>query len=294
MLLGALEAGGTKMVLSLGDENGNITERKSIPTASPEATMPQIIDFFKRYDIKALGIGSFGPVDLDKSSSTYGYITTTPKLFWRDYPIMPELKKALGVPMGFDTDVDVAAIAEHRLGAARGLSSSLYVTIGTGVGGGVIVENRVLHGAMHTELGHIVMRPHPDDPMPEGSCPFHKGCLEGMASGTAMAARWHVKAQTLPDDHFAWTLEAYYLGQMCANAALMYSPHRIILGGGVMHRQSLFPLVRKATQAFLNAYIKLPQLNAGIDDYIVPPKLGDNAGAVGALLLAAEALKFQQ
>lgn len=291
MLLGALEAGGTKMVLSLGDENGNITERTSLPTTTPEETMPRIIDFFKQYDIDALGVGSFGPVDLDENSPTYGYITTTPKLLWGNYPLRPKLLEALGVPVGFDTDVNVAAISEHALGAARGLSSCLYVTIGTGVGGGVVIDNKILHGLIHPELGHMIMRPHPEDPLPEGSCPFHKGCLEGMGSGTAIEARWHQKAATLPDDHIAWEIEAHYLGQMCANAVLMYSPHRIVLGGGVMHKLHLFPMVRRATQEFLNGYVKLPELGERIDEYIVPPALGDNAGAVGALLVAADALR---
>ena len=291
MLLGALEAGGTKMVLSTGDENGNVFERESIPTTSPAETMPAIIDFFTRHKVDALGVGSFGPVDLDRQSPTYGYITTTPKKLWVNYPLYGTLKEALGIPVGFDTDVNAAAISEHAMGAGKGLSSCLYVTVGTGIGGGVVVDGHILHGAMHTELGHIVMRVHPDDPMPKGCCYCHEGCLEGLASGTAIEARWQVKAATLPDGHFAWELEAYYLGQMCANAVLLYSPHRIVLGGGVMHKQHLFPMVRRATQQFLNGYVSIPQVNEGIDEFIVPPALGDNAGAAGALLLAAEALK---
>lgn len=291
MLLGALEAGGTKMVLSTGDENGNVFERESIPTTSPAETMPAIIDFFTRHKVDALGVGSFGPVDLDRQSPTYGYITTTPKKLWVNYPLYGTLREALGIPVGFDTDVNAAAISEHAMGAGKGLSSCLYVTVGTGIGGGVVMDGHILHGAMHTELGHIVMRVHPDDPMPKGCCYCHEGCLEGLASGTAIEARWQVKAATLPDDHFAWELEAYYLGQMCANAVLLYSPHRIVLGGGVMHKLHLFPMVRRATQQFLNGYVSIPQVNEGIDEFIVPPALGDNAGAAGALLLAAEALK---
>lgn len=290
MLLGALEAGGTKMVLSTGDENGNVLERMSLPTTTPDETMPAIIDFFKNKRIEALGVGSFGPVDLDENSPKYGYITTTPKQHWGYYPLRGVLADALGVPVGFDTDVNAAAISEYALGAGKGLSSCLYVTVGTGVGGGMVVDGKILHGAMHPELGHIIMRVHKDDPMPKGCCRFHEGCLEGLASGTAIEARWQVKAHTLPDDHFAWELEAYYLGQMCANAVLMYSPHRIVLGGGVMHKLHLFPMVRKATQEFLNGYVQLEQIIKDIDSYIVPPALGDNAGAAGALLLAAQAL----
>lgn len=291
MLLGALEAGGTKMVLSTGDEHGNIFERESIPTTKPDETMPAIIEFFKAKAISALGVGSFGPVDLDKSSPTYGYITTTPKLPWQNYPLQPELKRALGIPVGFDTDVNAAAISEHEMGAGKGLKSLLYVTIGTGVGGGVIIENNVLHGAMHSELGHIMLRVHPDDPMPKGNCPFHESCLEGLAAGPAIEARYNCKAVTLPDDHQAWVLEAYYLGQMCADAVVMYAPHRIVLGGGVMHKSFLFPMIRENTRRFLNGYINIPQIMKDIDEYIVPPALGDNAGAVGALLLAKKALE---
>ena len=290
MLLGALEAGGTKMVLSTGDEKGNVFERISLPTNAPAETMPAIIDFFKNKNIEALGVGTFGPVDLDPQSATYGYITTTPKTPWVNYPLYDTLKNALNVPVGLDTDVDAAAISEHAQGAAKGLSSCLYVTVGTGIGGGIVTNNRILHGAMHTELGHIIMRPHKNDPMPHGCCHYHDGCLEGLASGTAIEARWHVKAVTLPDDHFAWELEAYYLGQMCANAVLLYSPHRIVLGGGVMHKQHLFPMICKNTQQFLNGYVKIPQIMDDIDSYIVPPALGDNAGAIGALLLGADAL----
>ena len=291
MLLGALEAGGTKMVLSTGDEHGNIFERISLPTTTPAETMPGIIDFFKGKGIEALGVGSFGPVDLNRASATYGYITTTPKRPWANFPLYSTLKDALGVPVGFDTDVDAAAISEHAMGAAKGLSSCLYVTVGTGIGGGLVTDNRILHGAMHTELGHIMLRVHKDDPMPHGCCHFHDGCLEGLASGTAIEARWNVKASTLPDDHFAWELEAYYLGQMCANAVVMYSPHRIVLGGGVMHKTHLFPMIRKNTRDFLNGYVNIPEIMENIDSYIVPPALGDNAGAIGALILAADALK---
>ena len=291
MLLGALEAGGTKMVMSTGDENGNIIERVSIPTRTPSETMPEMIAFFRGKAIKALGVGSFGPVNLDPDSPRYGYITTTPKLPWQFYPLRSELEAALGIPVGFDTDVNVAAIGESELGAGRGKKSLLYVTIGTGIGGGVILDNKPLHGAMHPELGHIILSAHPDDPMPQGSCPFHRGCLEGLASGPSIEARWGISARDLPDDHFGWELEAYYLGQLCADAIYMYSPHIIVLGGGVMHKAFLFDRLRSYTQEFLHGYIAMDQVKEGIADYIVPPALGDNAGATGALLLARKALE---
>lgn len=290
MRLGALEAGGTKMVCSIGDETGRVFSRVSYPTLSPAETMPKLISFFRDEGIEALGVGSFGPVDLHEDSPTYGYITSTPKPGWADYPFLPELRGALNVPCGFDTDVNAAAIAEHRLGAAKGLSSCVYVTVGTGVGGGIIVGNKILHGLTHPELGHFRLVAHPDDPAPRGFCPFHEGCLEGMANGPAILKRWGTPAQELPPDHFAWTLESYYLAQMCATLILILSPEKIILGGGVMQQEHLFPRIRKQTQELLNGYVRAPAVMDFIDDYIVAPGLGVNSGVTGALLLAADAL----
>lgn len=289
LLFGALEAGGTKMVMSILDGNGTMLERVSIPTRTPEGTMPEMIDFFKAHHICALGIGCFGPLDLNPASPTYGSITATPKLAWRNYPLLPEFTRALNVPIQLDTDVNGAALAESRLGAAKGLGSCVYVTIGTGIGGGVVIGGQCVHGLMHPELGHQLIAPEATDPTPEGFCPYHRRCLEGLASGPAIMKRWGTPAQDLPEDHPAWALEASYLAQMCVNAMVTFSPEKIILGGGVMHKDFLFPMIREKTLQLLGGYISSPVVDAGLTDYIVSPGLGDNSGVMGAWLLALSA-----
>ena len=286
---GALEAGGTKMVLSVLDEAGTILERVSMPTGTPEDTMPGMIAFFREHPVKALGIGCFGPLDLNPQSPTYGSIAATPKLAWRDYPIVPAFREALGIPIGLDTDVNGAALAEARLGAAKGLDSCLYVTIGTGVGGGLIIGGKPVHGLTHPELGHMLLAPEPDDPTPDGFCPYHKHCLEGLAAGPAIQKRWGIPAQELPQEHPAWALEVSYIAQMCLNAIMAFSPEKIILGGGVMQQQFLFPLIRAKTLELLGGYLCSPVVERGLEDYIVPPGLGVNSGVMGAYLLAREA-----
>lgn len=291
MRLGALEAGGTKMVCAIGDEHGNVIERASFPTRMPEETMPDIINYFKDKGIEALGIGSFGPLNLDENDPNFGDITTTPKPGWKDYPLRRELMKALNVPVGIDTDVNAAALAEAKLGAGNGIDSLVYYTIGTGIGGGAVVAGKLLHGLVHPEMGHILLRPVENDPTPKGFCPYHDGCLEGMANGPAIEKRWGVSAKELPADHIAWDIEAEYLAQMCANTTVMLSPKKIVLGGGVMHQMHLFPKIRKRTLELLNGYVAHKAVLEDIDNYIVPPALGDNAGAVGSLLLALEAME---
>jgi len=286
---GALEAGGTKMVLSVLDENGHIIKRESIPTTTPEDTMPKMIAFFRENPVEALGIGSFGPVDLHPESPTYGYITSTPKLAWRNYPILGAFRDALGIPVGFDTDVNAAGISEHKLGAGKGLDNCMYVTIGTGIGAGLIINGKPVHGLIHSELGHMFLTPDPADPTPEGFCPYHKHCLEGLAAGPAINKRWGVPAQELPADHPAWELETTYIAQMCHNAIMAFSPEKIILGGGVMQQMHLFPIIRRKVVDMLNGYICSPVVEGGLEDYIVPPGLGVNSGVMGAYLLAREA-----
>lgn len=288
-IYGALEAGGTKMVLSRLDENGVMLNRESIPTQTPETTMPAMIRFFRDRPIDALGIGCFGPLDLSPASPTYGAITATPKLSWRNYPILTEFRRQLGVPALLDTDVNAAALAEATLGAARGLGSCLYVTVGTGVGGGVVIDGKPRHGLTHPELGHMLLTPEKDDPMPEGVCPYHAHCLEGLAAGPAIAKRWGRPAQELPPEHPAWALEAAYLAQMCHNAIMTLSPEKIILGGGVMQQEFLFPLIREKTLALLNGYVCHDAVDHGLADYIVAPGLGVNSGVMGAYLLARQA-----
>ncbi len=288
--IGALEAGGTKMVLGVYDETGTELERLSLPTRTPEETVPPMRVFFEKHGIDALGVGSFGPLSLDPAAPNYGSITTTPKLAWRDYPLLSALLDGRGLPSAIDTDVNAAVLAEAELGAARGLSDAVYVTVGTGVGGGVLSGGRLVHGLLHPEVGHMLLRPHPDDPNPRGVCPYHDGCLEGLAAGPALAARAGGDARALPDGHPAFVVEADYLAQMCVNLILTVSPKKIILGGGVMQRQALFPMIRARTRELLNGYVQAEAILSHTDDYIVPPALYPVSGLVGAYLLGKKAL----
>ena len=291
MKLGAIEAGGTKFVVCIGDEFGNVIERDSFPTETPEETMANIFKFFDGKDIEALGVGCFGPIDPDLNSPTYGYITTTPKPGWGNFNIMGALKERYDIPMGFDTDVNGAALGEAYFGAAKGLDSALYMTIGTGIGCGAIVEGNLVHGLLHPEMGHMNMIVREDDTY-AGKCPFHGTCFEGLAAGPAIEARWGKKGFELPADHPAWDLEAYYIGQALATYVLVISPKKIILGGGVSQQKQMFPLSHKYLREFLNGYIQKDEiLTDKIDDYIVSPALGDNAGVCGALALAKQALE---
>lgn len=287
-LYGALEAGGTKMVCAVGDENGRILERVSIPTGTPADTMPPMLDFFRGKGISALGIGCFGPVDLNRDSRTYGFITSTPKLAWQNYDIVGAFRQGLGVPVGFDTDVNAAALGEATWGCTRDVANSIYVTVGTGIGAGVIVNGKPLHGMMHPEGGHILVSRHPDDPLPEGCCPFHKNCLEGLAAGPSLEKRWGVRGAELSDRKEVWELEAWYLGQAMANYILLLSPERIVLGGGVMHQPCLLNLVRQETGKALNGYVRTERL-ADMEHYIVGVSLNDNQGVMGAVKLAMDA-----
>lgn len=289
MRIGALEAGGTKMVCAIGDETGKIYEQESFPTVTPEETLPQLLDYFKGKEIEALGIACFGPIDLDRDSDTYGYITTTPKTAWMNTDIAGYFANGLNVPVGFDTDVNGSLLGEVTYGQAKGLGDAVYYTIGTGVGAGVMSGGKLVHGAMHPEAGHMLLRVREDDPMPEGICPFHGACLEGMAAGPAIEKRWGKKAVELTDDAKVWDLEAYYLAQCMVTTTLMLSPKIIILGGGVMHQTQLFPLVREKTRELLNGYIKNDTVN-DMDHYIVPASLHDDQGIMGCLKLGFDAV----
>ena len=289
-LYGALEAGGTKMVCAIGDENGNILERISIPTRTPAETMGPMIDFFRGKEIRALGIGCFGPVDLKKGSRTYGYITSTPKLAWQNYPIVAEFEKALGVPVGFDTDVNAAALGEATWGCTRDVENSIYITVGTGVGVGVIIGGKPYHGMIHPEGGHILLGRHPDDPMVGSGCPFHENCLEGLAAGPSLEKRWGIKGAELTGRKEVWQLEAYYIGQALADYILILSPERIVLGGGVTHQEGLLALIRQETAKQLAGYIRTAAIDH-LDSYIVGVSLNDNQGVMGAVKLAMDAEK---
>lgn len=283
---GSLEAGGTKMVLSVLDEEGNILERKSIPTRKPAETMPEMIAFYQQHPVSALGIACFGPLDLNPKSAHYGWLTATPKLDWRNTPVLPAFSEALNIPIGLDTDVNAAALAEFQLGAAKGCGSCLYVTVGTGIGGGLVVNGKPVHGLMHPEFGHMLMQASPKDPAPEGFCPYHKGCLEGLASGPAMQKRWGVPAYELPPDHAAWEVEADYLAAMCVNAVMAFSPEKIVLGGGVMQQGFLVEMIRERFLKLLGGYVAPLDSREAVDAYVVTPGLGINSGVMGGWLLA--------
>jgi fructokinase len=286
MLYGALEAGGTKMVCALGDENGRILEQVSIPTIDPDTTMPEIIKYFKDKDIKALGIACFGPIDLNRKSPTYGYITTSPKQKWAGYNIVGAMKDALHVPVGFDTDVNGSLLGEITYGQAQGLTDALYLTIGTGIGGGVYTNGRLLHGMLHPELGHMRLIMHPEDTY-KGLCPFHGQCFEGLAAGPAIENRWGKKAIELKDNPKVWEFESFYIAQALTDLILILSPQIIILGGGVMHQTQLFPMIRKKVLEMLNGYLTTKELK-DIDHYIVPASLKDDQGIMGCIKLAID------
>lgn len=290
MTYGGIEAGGTKFVCALGSGPDDLHATTRIATTTPEETLRAVLAFFEKQPEApaALGIGSFGPIDPDPASPTYGTITTTPKDGWPHTDLAGSLHRALGVPVGFDTDVNAAALGEHRWGAAQGLDTFLYLTVGTGIGGGGLARGRRLRGLVHPEMGHIAVRRAPGDDF-EGRCPFHGACLEGMANGPALEARWGRPAEELPEDHPAWAMEAHYLAEALTTFICVLSPQRLILGGGVMQQRHLFPMIRRGVQKRLNGYVQAPAILEAIDDYIVPPGLGGRAGVLGALALAQEA-----
>ncbi len=292
-LYAGLEAGGTKFNCMIASGPEEIIDTAKFPTTTPEETLESVKKFFRKYkdDIVSMGIGSFGPVDPNPNSDTFGYITTTPKKGWANTNIAGELAGDLQVPFGFDTDVNAAALGEYTWGAAQSLSTFVYMTIGTGVGGGGMVEGKLMHGLVHPEMGHILLRRDPVvDPFP-GTCPYHGDCFEGLCAGPAIQERWGKPGKELPDDHKAWPLEASYIGQGLANLTVTLSPQRFILGGGVMHQEQLFPMVRKALQKYLNGYVQSAEILGHIDAFVVPPQLGDNAGMLGSIALAMQAEK---
>ena len=294
-MFGAIEGGGTKFVCAVGTGPDDLTVTQ-FSTEAPGPTIARAVEFLSKYagSLQAVGIGSFGPVDLRPSSPTFGCITSTPKPGWQNYDFAGAVRRAIGVPVGFDTDVDAAALGEARWGAAQSVSDFLYLTVGTGIGAGVIVNGRILHGLIHPEVGHIRI-PHDwqQDPY-SGGCPFHGDCLEGLASGPAMEKRWSKRAHEIPVDHPAWALEAHYLALGLANWVCTLSPKRMILGGGVMQQPGLFPLVRKELVRLLNGYVRAKELIEEVEQYVVPPKLGNRAGIAGALVLAEQAYREQQ
>lgn len=290
-LYGGIEGGGTKFVCAVGSGPSDIIAESSFSTSTNSAeTIAEAVDFLAKYSqdgaLAGVGIASFGPVDPDPRSPHYGYVTTTPKVGWAWTNFLGPVQEALGVPVAFDTDVNGAALGEYRWGAAQGLDTFVYLTIGTGLGGGGMVEGQLMHGLMHPEMGHMLI-PHDwkIDPY-EGYCPYHGDCWEGLAAGPALEGRWKVKGTDLPIDHPAWELEAHYLALGLVNIITTMSPQRIIMGGGVMQQGHLFPLVRSKVQSLLNRYIQRSAIIEDIDQYIVPPSLGGRSGVLGAIALA--------
>jgi fructokinase len=294
-VFGGVEAGGTKVVCAVGTGPDDIRAETVIPTAAPGDTLGAAVAFFGEYSrahgpLAALGIAAFGPLDLDPASPTWGWVTTTPKPGWARTDLAGPFRRALGVPVAVDTDVNGAAVAEHRWGAGRGADPFAYLTVGTGIGGGAVVHGRPLHGLVHPEMGHLRV-PHDvaADPFP-GVCPYHADCFEGLASGVAIARRWGAPAEALPASHPAWDLQARYIALGLVAVIAILSPRRIAVGGGILRAAHLLPRVRRDVGAILAGYVEAPALGEGIDRYIVPPVLGERAGVLGALGLAADAV----
>jgi len=287
--IGALEAGGTKMVLAVGTSTGDILEQEELPTQEPARTVPRIVEWFAERQVAALGVGAFGPTGVNPALPSYGKILETPKLAWRNFDFLGELKSGLpGVAIGYDTDVNVACLGEATFGAGRGLGYVVYLTVGTGIGAGVMVEGRLLHGMLHPEAGHVLIERAEGD-VAKSSCAYHDNCVEGLASGPAIELHWGRPAVELADRPEVWELEATYLGHALSSYVLCYSPQRIILGGGVMKQEQLLPLVRQELAKALGGYIVTPEI-ADLDTYVVPAGCGGTQGILGCLALGAREL----
>ena len=285
-LYGGIEAGGSKWECAIGTGPDDVRATATVPTTTPEETLARVAAFFEgERPVAALGIGSFGPVDRDPSSPTWGHITTTPKPGWEGTDVAPELGRRLSVPVAFDTDVNAAALGEHRWGAARGLDTFCYVTVGTGIGGGAMAGGKLVHGLVHPELGHIRI-PHDleGDPF-AGSCPYHGDCWEGLASGSAIEARWGQPAVELGGEPAVWELEAHYLALGLVSVTYVLSPQRIVLGGGVPRHPGLLPRVREQVSSLMNGYLDDADR---VEGYVSAPALGSRSGVLGAIALAQD------
>jgi fructokinase len=291
-LYGAIEAGGTKFVCAVGTDPAALSAHARIPTTTPQETLGRCIEFFRAQpQLAALGVGCFGPLELRPGAARYGHVTTTPKPGWSNADIVGPLRRAFSLPVGFDTDVNAAVLGESRWGAAQNLDSAIYITVGTGIGGGALVGGRLAHGLVHPEMGHLLVPREPDDLAFAGHCPYHGGrCWEGLASGPALERRWGRAAEALPSDHPAWDLEARYIASALTSLVLVLSPERVILGGGVMQKAGLFPLIRQYLTRSLAGYVQADVLDDGMDRYVVPPLLGTRSGVAGALALAERAV----
>jgi fructokinase len=293
-LYGGIEAGGTKIVCMVAAGPDQVAAQASFSTTTPDETIGKMVEFFQfqmqKHVLKGLGVGSFGPLDLNPRSSTYGYITTTPKAGWHNTDLVGKLSEALKLPVVLDTDVNAAAQGEYLWGNGIGMDPLAYYTIGTGIGLGLRVNQALLHGLTHPEGGHIILKRDPNRDSFNGCCPYHGDCFEGLASGPAIEKRWGQRAESLPPDHPAWDLEAYYLAQALCDTILMLSPQRIVLGGGVMQQTHLFPLIRQKVLEMLQGYVKSSTILSDMEHYIVPARLGSQAGVLGSVALAINAL----
>ena len=291
---GGIEAGGTKFVCAVASDPDNIRAETRFPTTTPAETLGKAVAFFQEQaqevDLASIGIAAFGPLDPNPASPTYGHITTTPKPHWANTDFVGAIQSALNTPVAFDTDVNGAALGEHRWGAAQGLDTFVYFTIGTGVGGGGMIGGKLMHGLVHPEMGHMLMAQREGDEF-AGVCPYHGNCFEGLAAGPAIEARWGVKGQELGKDHPAWEIEADTIARAMHTIVTILSPQRIILGGGVMDQKQLFPMIREKLQASLNGYVQSAEILQNIDRFIVPPGLGNRAGVLGAIALAMSAVE---
>jgi len=280
MLVGGIEAGGTKFVCGVGNRDGKIIDKTSLPTVDPEETFQAVNQFFDKYQIEALGVGSFGPIDLDTKRDTYGTILNTPKTKWQHYDLLSKLKAEFSVPVYLDTDVNAACLGEYLYGAGRDADSTLYITVGTGIGAGFVQNGRTYQGKSHPEMGHIFVQKQENDEF-AGSCPYHGDCLEGLASGTAIEQRYGVWGHLLQDNEKVWELEAHYLAQAIVNYVMILSPERIILGGGVMEQEQLYGMIREQFSELVNDYVAV----GNVEELIVAPELGDEQGIKGAMAL---------
>ncbi|HEX9389566.1 MAG TPA: ROK family protein [Anaerolineales bacterium] len=291
-LYGGIEAGGTKFVCVVASGPGQIVDEIRYMTTTPKETLGKAIQFFHPFvasgQISAIGVGAFGPLDSNPQSPTYGFVTATPKPGWSNTNVLGTLRQALRTNIAFDMDVNTAALGEYLWGASKGCDPSLYLTIGTGIGGGYIVNGRPLIGLLSLEMGHVLI-PHSRelDPFP-GSCPFHGDCFEGLASGPAIQKRLGVTGAVVPEDDAFWDIEADYIAAALMNYILTLSPKKIILGGGVMQRDFLFPKIQRRVLELLNGYVSSKKILEEIEDYIVAPGLGNQSGSLGAIALAMQ------
>ena len=289
-LYGGIEAGGTKFVCAVGSGPQNIVDEIRFPTTTPSETIQKVCDFFTPHihQLHGIGLGSFGPVDVNPESPTYGYITTTPKPHWGNTNILGMIREKIKLPISIDMDVAIAGLGESKWGASRGLRHSLYLTIGTGIGGGFIMDGKPLRGLVSPEMGHIRI-PHDFELDPfRGVCPYHGDCFEGLACGPSIQARFNQRAETLADDHPFWDIEAGYIANALVDCIFTLTPQIIIIGGGVMQKDFMFPKVRVRVRELINSYLTHDLLLNNIDKYIVPPMLENRSGLLGGIALAME------